>query len=119
MRAFVIILGLFLTPAAFAEATTQEFLTEHRGASDDGRRYLEGFLQGVIAGYRASNVTLKAQDKSPLFCLTTQANKELEDPVRMLKNAAGTDPSLLSSPVGLAMLVNLKRRFPCRAKTTK
>ena len=119
MRPFVIMLGLFFAPSAFGEATTQEFLTEHRGASDDGRRFLEGFLQGVIAGYRASNVTLKAKDQPPLFCLTIQANKELEDPVRMLKNAAGTDPSLLSSPVGLAMLVNLKRRFPCRTDTTK
>jgi len=119
MRVVLILLGLVGTPTAFAEATTQEFLTEHRGASDDGRRYLEGFLQGLITGYRSYNVSLKAKDQKPLFCLTTQANKELEDPVRMLKNAAGTDPSLLASPVGIAMLVNLKRRFPCRPKSTK
>ena len=119
MRVILIFLGLIFAPTAEAEATTQEFLTEHRGASDDGRRYLEGFLQGLIAGYRAYNVSLKAKSQKPLFCLTTQANKELEDPVRMLKNAAGTDSTLLNSPVGIAMLVNLKRRFPCRTKATK
>jgi hypothetical protein len=39
--------------------------------------------------------------------------------VRLLKNAAGTDPALFESPVGMALLVNLKRRFPCRDKPTQ
>ena len=61
MRTLFILVGLTVTSNALAEATTQEFLTEHRAASDDGRRYLEGFLQGLVAGYRASNMTLKAK----------------------------------------------------------
>ena len=119
MRTLFILVGLTVTSNALAEATTQEFLTEHRAASDDGRRYLEGFLQGLVAGYRASNMTLKAKGQPLLFCLTKQGNIALEDPVRVLKNAATNDPTLLSSPVGIALLVNLKRRFPCRPKVTK
>ncbi len=91
-----------------------EFLVQHRRASDDGKTYLEGYLQGVLAGYRASNMTLKAKGQSPLFCLTSQAKLELEDPVRMLKNAVGNDPTIKGSPVSIAFLINLTRRFPCR-----
>mgnify|MGYP004237056799 CR=1 FL=1 len=123
MRVLVIVMSVLMSTPAAAEATSQEFLVQHKGASDDGKTYLEGFLQGILAGYRASNMTLKAKGQSPLFCLTTQARSELEDPVRVLKNAIGTDPSLKSSPVSIAFLVNLTRRFPCRAvketETTK
>ena len=123
MRVLVIVMSVLMSTPAAAEATSQEFLVQHKGASDDGKTYLEGFLQGILAGYRASNMTLKAKGQPPLFCLTTQARSELEDPVRVLKNAIGTDPSLESSPVSIAFLVNLTRRFPCRAdkdaETTK
>jgi hypothetical protein len=92
MRVLVIVMSVLMSTPAAAEATSQEFLVQHKG-------------------------------QPPLFCLTTQARSELEDPVRVLKNAIGTDPSLKSSPVSIAFLVNLTRRFPCRAdkdaETTK
>ena len=114
MRSLLIVLSVLLSTPAAAEATSTEFLVQYRAASDDGKTYLEGYLQGVLAGYRASNMTLKAKGQARLFCLTTQAKLELEDPVRMLKNAVGSDPTLKSSPVSIAFLVNLTRRFPCR-----
>ena len=105
--------------SACAEATVQEFLRQHQRASDDGQTYLEGYLRGVLAGYQASNLALKAKGATPLFCLTTQGRSELEDPMRTLKNAVGSDTSLGASPVSLAFLVNLSRRFPCRTEPTK
>ena len=114
MRTLLVFLSILMSTPAAAEATSMEFLVQHRGASDDGKTYLEGYLQGVLAGYRASNMTLKAKGQSPLFCLTSQAKLELEDPVRMLKNAVGNDPTIKGSPVSIAFLVNLTRRFPCR-----
>ena len=64
-------------------------------------------------GLRANAVAQELRE------LGEQGGRELEKPVRLLKNAAGTDPVLLDSPVGMALLVNLKRRFPCRDKPTK
>jgi hypothetical protein len=119
MRSLFLISLWFCSGPAQAETTTRTFLEQHAEASEDGRRVLIGFIHGLIAGYTWTNVTLKADGQRPLFCLTEQGGRELEKPVRLLKNAAGTDPVLLDSPVGMALLVNLKRRFPCRPKPTK
>ena len=115
MRSLLIALSILVSTPAAAEATSLEFLVQHKAASDDGKRYLEGYIQGVLAGYRASNMTLKAKEQPRLFCLTKQAKLDLEDPVRVLRNAVGTDPSLKTSPVGIAFLIILTRRFPCRS----
>lgn len=123
MRTLLIVLSILVSTPAAAEATTIELLVQHKAASDDGKTYLEGYLQGIIAGYRASNMTLKAKGEPQLFCLTAQGKRDLEEPVRMLKNAVTNDPTLKSSPVSIAFLINLTRRFPCRGsegeKTTK
>jgi hypothetical protein len=119
MRSLFLISLWFCSGPVQAETSTRTFLEQHKGASEDGRRVLIGFLHGLIAGYTWTNVTLKADGRRPLFCLTEQGGRELENPVRLLKNAAGTDPALFESPVGMALLVNLKRRFPCRDKPTQ
>lgn len=119
MRTLLIVLSVLLSTPAAAEATSIEFLVQHKAASDDGKTYLEGFLRGILAGYRASNMTLKAKEQPRLFCLTTQAKLDLENPVRVLKNAVGSDPSLKSSPVSIAYLVILTRRFPCRGEAVE
>ena len=104
---------------AFGEASTREFLKEHEAASKDGRLYLLGFVQGLVAAYTWTNVTLKTDEHQPLFCISKHGARDLEDPVRVLKKAVRGDPKLLDSPVGMALLVNLKRRFPCGEKPTK
>ena len=118
MRSLFVAVFFWVGSPALAETTTRTFLAQHKDASEDGRRYLLSFLQGLIAGYNWTNVTLKADGQKALFCLNEQGGRELEDPVRLLKNAAGTDRALFDTPVGMALLVNLKRRFPCREKPT-
>jgi hypothetical protein len=54
-----------------------------------------------------------------MFCLSSHGASQLEDPVKVLKKAVRLEPTLLDSPVGMALLVNLKQRFPCREKPTK
>jgi len=94
-------------------------LDEHAGASDDGKRYLLSFLQGVIAGYTWTNVSLKREGLTPLYCLNSNGARDLEKPVRMLKRASTADITLLDRPVGMAVLMLLKKRFPCRVLKTK
>ena len=96
-----------------------EFLTEYQSASEDGKRYLESFLRGLIAAYTWSNITLKAEGRAPLFCLNEFGGKEIENPVRLLRNAVANHPGIKTSPVGMAMLANLKRRWPCRPTNLK
>ena len=119
MRLLLLTAFLTLSTPAQAEATTAEFLVEYQSASKDGKRYLESFLGGLIAAYTWSNIALKAEGKQPLFCLNEFGGKELENPVRLLRNAAANHPGIKTSPVGMAMLANLKRRWPCRATSLK
>ena len=82
-------------------------------ASDDGNTYLEGYPQGVLAGYRASNMTPKAKGQSPLFLphKSGQAGSK-RTRARMLKNAWGNDrPSRVRS-VSTSPFSSTTRRFP-------
>ena len=119
MRSLLLMVALTISTPAQAEATTTEFLTEYEAASQDGKRYLESFLRGLIAAYTWSNITLKAEGRAPLFCLNEFGGKEIENPVRLLRNAVANHPGIKSSPVGMAMLANLKRRWPCRPTNLK
>lgn len=119
MRSFIISLSLLCSLPAFGEASTREFLQQYEAASDDGQLYLMSFVQGVVAGYRWTNLTLKSAKQKPMFCLSSHGASQLEDPVKVLKKAVRLEPTLLDSPVGMALLVNLKQRFPCREKPTK
>ncbi len=119
MRLILLMTALTLTTPARAEATTAEFLGEYQSASEDGKRYLEGFLGGLVAAYSWANITLKAEGKQPLYCLNEFGGKEIEHPVRLLRNAAANHPGIKTSPVGMAMLANLKRRWPCRPTKLK
>jgi len=119
MRLLLLIAALTLSPEAEAEATTAEFLVEYQSASEDGKRYLESFLGGLVAAYTWANIALKTEGKQQLFCLNEFGGKELEKPVRLLRNAAANHPGIKTSPVGMAMLANLKRRWPCRPTSLK
>ena len=102
-----------MSPSAFAEATAREFLEEHAQASEDGQRYLVGFLAGVLAGYGWANVSLKTGKEDPLFCLTARGETESEEPIKLLKLAIAQDLSAADLPVGAVLLSNLGRRYPC------
>ena len=119
MRLLLLMATLMFSHPAQAEATTTEFLTEYQSASKDGKRYLESFLGGLIAAYTWANIALKAEGKQPLYCLNEFGGKELEQPVRLLRNAAANHPGIKTSPVGMALLANLKRRWPCRTTSLK
>jgi len=115
MRILIILVGLCGSVSAHAEATTGQFLTEYEAASDDGRRYLDSFLKGLVAAYTWSNVTLQSEGKQALFCLNTTGGEKISDPVYLLRLSAKNHPGIEATPVGMALLVTLKRRWPCRA----
>ena len=119
MRLLLLTVFLTVSTPAHAEATTVEFLEQYQSASKDGQRYLEGFLGGLTAAYIWANITLKTEGRQPLFCLNEAGGKEIENPIRLLRNAVAKHPGIKSSPVGMAMLANLKRRWPCRPTTVK
>ena len=117
MRALIIVIGILLSPAASAEATTDQFLSEYRTASDDGRRYLDSFLKGLVAAYTWANITLKAEGQAPMFCLNEFGGKQIENPIQILREASNNRPGISTSPVGMALLATLKRRWPCREQS--
>jgi hypothetical protein len=119
MRMLLLTVFLTISAPAHAEATTAEFLEQHQSASKDGQRYLESFLGGLVAAYIWANITLKTEGQQPLFCLNAVGGKEIENPIRLLRNAVANHPGTKSSPVGMAMLANLKRRWPCRPTRLK
>jgi len=111
---FALMLIMLNSGPVHAEATTRSFLMEYDKATEDGKRFLVGFLGGLLAAYTWSNVTLKAEGKEPLFCPNAQFGREAEDPIKLVRRIASADPTTLEVPVGAAVLTNLKRRFPCR-----
>ena len=113
MRTALFLLGMCVSPPASAEATTVQFLTEYESASEDGQRYLESFLKGVVAAYMWTNITLKSEGEPQLFCLNAYGGQQLEDPIQVLRFAAKNQPQTRILPVGMAMLFTLKRRWPC------
>lgn len=118
MRILIILMGLCGSVSARAEATTGQFLSEYQSASDDGRRYLDSFLKGLVAAYTWSNVTLQSEGKQALFCLDKHGAEKITDPAYLLRVSAKNHQGIEATPVGMALLATLKRRWPCRASTT-
>lgn len=106
-----------MAPSVRAEATTEQFLAEYASASDEGRQYLDAFLKGLVAAYTWTNITLKAEGQPPLFCLNPHGGRQIENPAKILREASKNQPGIRTSPVGMALLANLKRRWPCRDQT--
>ena len=114
MRTFIVFIALLGSPSVRAEATTDQFLAEYQSASEDGRRYLDSFLKGLVAAYTWTNVTLKSEGQRPMFCLNESGGQQIAHPTRILREAANNRPGIGVTPVGMALLVTLKRRWPCR-----
>jgi len=117
MRTLILIIALVGSPSVRAEATTDQFLTEYQSASEDGRRYLDSFLKGLVAAYTWTNVSLAADGQRPMFCLNESGGQQIAHPTRILREAANNRPGIGVTPVGMALLVTLKRRWPCRGNT--
>jgi hypothetical protein len=72
------------------------------------------FVGGLLAAYTWANVTLDAEDKAPLFCPNARFGRDSEEPIKMVRRMVSGDPATLDVPLGMAMLTNLKLRFPCK-----
>ena len=114
MRTLIVLIALVGSPSVRAEATTDQFLKEYQLASEDGRRYLDSFLKGLVAAYTWTNVSLATDGQRPMFCLNESGGQQIAHPTRILRKAANNRPGIGATPVGMALLVTLKRRWPCR-----
>lgn len=114
MRTLIVLIALVGSPSVRAEATTDQFLKEYQLASEDGRRYLDSFLKGLVAAYTWTNVSLATDGQRPMFCLNESGGQQIAHPTRILREAANNRPGIGATPVGMALLVTLKRRWPCR-----
>ena len=120
MRTFVIALilaGLSLhSGLVHAEATASQVLKTYQAASDDGKTYLRGYMIGLVTAYGYANVTLKAREADLLYCVPKDTDLVDEDVVGLMRYSIREDAKLGRSPFGMALLLALNRRFPCRAQ---
>lgn len=110
----IAMLGLVASSTpAHAEATATEILRSYADATDEGKRWLVGYMTGLVTGYGWANAALKAQGDTPLYCMPKGRELADEDVVSLVRGAIRNDPQLGLRPFGMTLMVALNRRFPC------
>jgi hypothetical protein len=109
-------LALALSGPAHAETTAFEFLSRYEGASDDGKRWLVGYVTGLVTGYGWANTTLKVKGQAQLYCMSDEDAVANEEVLGLVRKAIRKDRKVGHAPFGMAVLASLSRRFPCGTK---
>jgi hypothetical protein len=116
MSAFLLISLLIGSPAQ-AETSAQDFITNYDSASDDGKRWLVGYMTGLVTGFGWSNTTLKVQNQLPLYCMSDEEAVGNTELLKVLRREMRRDKQVGHAPFGMAVLATLMRQFPCGKKT--
>ncbi len=119
MMRLVLCLTLLLSGPAHAETTAAEFISRYDGASDDGKRWLVGYITGLVTGFGWSNTTLKVKGQTPLYCMPDEDGVKDEEVLDLVRQAMKRDKKVVYAPFGMAVLAALSRRFPCEKKRGK
>jgi len=112
----ILCLALMLATPAHAETTAIDFLKQYEKASDDGKRWLVGYITGLVTGFGWTNTTLKVQGRTPLYCMSDEEAVDDEELLIMVRQAIKKDRQVGHAPFGMAVLASLSRRFPCKKK---
>ena len=113
----LVLLGLLgLAPVAHAEVNSNEFLASYKAASEKGQTYLRGYMIGLVTAYAYTNTALKSQGAAPFYCIPTGIDLGNEEVVGLMRQTIRKDPQIGRTPFGMALLVALTRRFPCKNK---
>jgi len=104
------------TPPARAEANAKQFIGQYERSSEEGRKYLVGYVNGLVTAYRWGNMALKAKDQAPLFCVSATLEMDEDDVLKLVRFQMADDPRIGDTPIGMAVLTTLIRRFPCSTK---
>jgi hypothetical protein len=77
------------------------------------RETFEWMVTGIEEGLAWANADLKARNQAPLYC---QPNVKFStvQVIQILRQGIVGDAALAASPLGMAVLVSLKKTFPCR-----
>ena len=110
----LVLLGLLGTPSpAHAEGTALEILQTYHSATDEGKRWLIGYMTGLVTAYGWANSALKSQGDEPLYCVPKGVDLGDEEVIGLMRQAIKKDSQLGRRPFGMSLLVALNRRFPC------
>ncbi len=112
-------LSLFFSGPVHAETTATEFLQQYKMASDDGKRWLVGYITGIVTGYGWANTTLKVKEQAQLYCMSDEEALGDEEILGLVAREARKDKKVGYAPFGMAVLTALSRRFPCGKKNAE
>ena len=115
MHAFLLALMLSTSPVR-AEANAKQFIGQYERSSDEGKKYLVGYVNGLVTGYRRTNMALKAKKETPLICVSASVEMDNDDVIKLVRFQMADDPRIGDTPIGMAILTTLIRRFPCVSK---
>ena len=108
--------SLFFGMPAYAETSATEFLAEYKNASDEGKRWLVGYITGMVTGYGWANTTLKVMGQPQLYCMSDEEAPDNKGILGLVAQEAKKDKKVGHAPFGMAVLTALSRRFPCDEK---
>ena len=117
-RSAMAILGLcLLAGVAHAEAEAKKFLQDYASAAAAQKQRMLDDLSHIELGMSWVNVLL-AEDRQerPLYCPANTLHVTGEQLLGILKKEVEASPDEGSRPFGLALMLGLKKTFPCPPK---
>ena len=104
-----------MAQTTMAQATVNEALHDYETGERLTRAVLERTLINLQNGISIANSSLISKQRGPLFC-APQTTLALTGPqiLDMLRSGVKEDRLFGKLPVGLAIMVVLEKKFPCR-----
>jgi hypothetical protein len=117
-RSALAVLGVcLLAGVAHAEAEAKKFLQDYASAAAAQKQRMLDDLSYIELGMSWVNVSL-AEDRQerPLYCPANTLHVTGEQLLGILKKEVEASPDEGSRPFGLALMLGLKKAFPCPPK---
>ncbi len=112
--AIVAVLCLGSETSAHAEMTTNQLLNGLNSVA--GTDAVGWALELPALGMTWANSDLIARHQPPIFCLTPQPGLTRPKLIEMVRQAVRDAPVLADRPYGMALLIAMKRTFPCPSR---
>jgi hypothetical protein len=118
MRSTVLLLTLLAalsSTANSAEDSTREVLRLYdKFLVPEDRKHIDSLIGGMQTGLMRANVELKHRGEALLYCQPDRLVITDSQMIDMMRRAIKDDAKLGDYPLGMVVLVTLKKVFPCR-----
>jgi hypothetical protein len=119
MRAALLICFLLLPSAVHAEMSFNELLRLYAEGDSDSKALVKRIIESNENGMSWMNSFLTFNGEQAVYCPPSNVAFSGEQVMDIVKREIKTTADLGNQPYGLAILLAMRKSYPCPAKTSK